>query len=229
MYALLLPPGKKGLKIVAIYLVPWGFLKFKRACIQWLESCFAHILVWIIGQLRIIYTRIDNYQFVWYCFMYDHKYQNAQSEIKFCSSFKLFQSCPLLKVAHAYQNFLEQNLKALSYRSLEQFGVPYVKQGEELCYFNCNIFILVEQSYHGIVGRPFGVALFPMVPMYVVLQQKKIFGHTWSFQEWAGVLKRKRHFDVLSHKLGMDVAPKYLAIVRPLITKNCAPNTGYFA
>ena len=68
-----------------------------------------------------------------------------------------------------------------------------------------------------------------MVPMYVVLQQKKIFGHTWSFQGWAGVLKRKRHFDVLSHKLGMDVAPKYLAIVRPLITKNCAPNTGYFA
>ena len=144
MRALLLPPGKKGLKIVAIYLVLWGFLKFKRACIEWLESCFAHILVWIIRQLRIIYTRIDNYQFVWYCFMYDHKYQNAQREIKFCSSLKLFQSCPLLKVAHAYQNFLEQNLKAPSYRSSEQFGVPSVKQGEELCYFNCNIFILVE-------------------------------------------------------------------------------------
>ena len=38
---------------------------------------------------------------------------------------KLFRSCPLLKVVHTYQNFLEQNSKASSYRSMEQLeGVP---------------------------------------------------------------------------------------------------------
>ena len=33
--------------------------------------------------------------------------------------------------------------------------------------------ILVGQSCHGIVGRFFAVALFPMVPIFNVLQQKK--------------------------------------------------------
>ena len=37
--------------------------------------------------------------------------------------------------------------------------------------------ILVELSYHGIVGRPFAVALFPVVPMSDVLQQKNIWSH----------------------------------------------------
>ena len=37
--------------------------------------------------------------------------------------------------------------------------------------------ILVELSYHGIVGRPFAVALFPVVPMSD-FYSKKIFGHT---------------------------------------------------
>ena len=32
---------------------------------------------------------------------------------------------------------------------------------------------LVELSYFGIAGRPFEVVVFPMVPMYDVLQRKK--------------------------------------------------------
>ena len=37
--------------------------------------------------------------------------------------------------------------------------------------------ILVKLSYHGIAGRPFAVALFPMVPISDVLQQKNIWSH----------------------------------------------------
>ena len=37
--------------------------------------------------------------------------------------------------------------------------------------------ILVEQSCHVIVGRPFAVALFPMVPILNALQQKNIWSH----------------------------------------------------
>ena len=63
------------------------------------------------------------------------------SALKFSPSFKLFRSCPLLKVVHTHQNFLEQNSKASSYRSMEQLGgVPHVKRGEGLCYFDYNIF-----------------------------------------------------------------------------------------
>ena len=46
--------------------------------------------------------------------------------------------------------------------------------------------ISVELSYHGIVGRLFAVALFPVVPMSDVLQQKNIWSHlTFSgVREW---------------------------------------------
>ena len=52
-----------------------------------------------------------------------------------------------------------------------------------------------------IIGRPFAVAPFPMVPIFDVLQQKKIFGHTWRFQGCVGGLNQKRHFDVFRDKL----------------------------
>ena len=67
--------------------------------------------------------------------------------------------------------------------------------------------ILVEQSCHGIVGRSFAVALFPMVPIFNVLTAKKIFGHTWRFPGCVDGLNRKRDFDVLRDKLGLDVTP----------------------
>ena len=43
--------------------------------------------------------------------------------------------------------------------------------------------ILSEWSYHGIVGRPFSIALFQMVPIFDVLQQKNI----WSDLTFSGV------------------------------------------
>ena len=93
------------------------------------------------SSFEIIHTRIGgNRQFLWYCFYVWSQYWNAERTLKFCPSFKLFRSCPLLKVVHAYQNFLEQHTKAPSYRSMEQLGVPCVKRGEGLCYFGCNIF-----------------------------------------------------------------------------------------
>ena len=46
-----------------------------------------------------------------------------------------------------------------------------------------------------------------MVPIFDVSQQQKIFGHTLRFQGCRGGVERKRDFDVLRDKLGMDVAP----------------------
>ena len=93
------------------------------------------------SSLEIIHTRIDDRQFVWYYFYVDIIMYNIRA-LKFSPRFKLFRSCPLLKVVHTHQNFLEQNSKASSYRSMvEQLeGVPYVKRGEGLCYFDYNIF-----------------------------------------------------------------------------------------
>ena len=49
-----------------------------------------------------------------FIFMYDYRYYDAQRTLIFSPSFKLFQSCPPLKVVHVYQNFLEQNSKVPS-------------------------------------------------------------------------------------------------------------------
>ena len=78
----------------------------------------------------------------------------------------MFRSCPQLKVAHVYKNFLEQNSKFPSYQPMEQFGVPCVKRGEGFCYFDCNIFCFGQIKLYSIVGRPFAVVLFPMVPIF---------------------------------------------------------------
>ena len=58
----------------------------------------------------IIHTGIDNRQFVWYflCTIRDIIMHNAHA-IKVSSNLKLFRSCPLIKIVHTYQNFLEQN------------------------------------------------------------------------------------------------------------------------
>ena len=65
---------------------------------------------------------------------------NARA-LKFSPSLKLFRSCPLSKVVHTHQNFLKQNSKAPSYRSMKQVeGVPCVKRGEGLYYFDYDIF-----------------------------------------------------------------------------------------
>ena len=55
------------------------------------------------SSFEIIHTEID-----------DHRYRNVYCfiTIEFCSGFKLSRTFPLLKVAHACQNFLEQNSKA---------------------------------------------------------------------------------------------------------------------
>ena len=57
-----------------------------------------------------------------------------------------------------------------------------MKRGDGFCYFKVVLLILiavfsvlVNQSDHGTVGRPFAIVLFPMVPMEDVLQQKKYF------------------------------------------------------
>ena len=55
------------------------------------------------------------------------------------SKFQFISKLPLLKVGHAYQNFLKKNSKFPSHQSVEQFGVPFVEQGEGYCYFDCNI------------------------------------------------------------------------------------------
>ena len=107
------------------------------------------------------------------CAITDINFYDAYRAVKFSSSFKLFRSCPLLKVLHAYQNFLEHNSKAPSYRWMEQLGESCVKQRWRILLLLVIFSILVEQSYHGIVGRPFAAVLFPMVPMHDVLQQKK--------------------------------------------------------
>ena len=71
--------------------------------------------------------------------------------------------------------------------------------------------ILVEWKYYGRVGRPFVVALFRMVPLQNVLQQKKYLVTPDIFSGgWVVELNQERHFDVSRDKLGMDVAPKKL-------------------
>ena len=57
-----------------------------------------------------------------------------------------------------------------------------MKRGDGFCYFKVVLLILiavfsvlVNQSDHGTVGRPFAIALFPMVPTEDVLQQKEVF------------------------------------------------------
>ena len=90
------------------------------------------------NKFEIIHMGIDHRQ----CdiiFMYDHRQYNAQCALIFCLSFKLSKSCLLLKVRHAYQSFLEHNLKAVSYQSMEQLEMLCVKLGEGFCYFDCNI------------------------------------------------------------------------------------------
>ena len=62
-----------------------------------------------------------------------------------------------------------------------------------------------NNSIHGIVGRPFTVSLFPMVPKQDVLQQKNIWAHL-TLSGWKGGLNKKRNYDVLRDKLGMAVA-----------------------
>ena len=85
----------------------------------------------------------------------------------------MFRSCPQLKVAHVYKNFLEQNSKFPSYQPMEQFGVPCVKRGEGFCYFDCNIFYFGQIKFYGIVGRPFIVVLFPLPPHVGCFTTKK--------------------------------------------------------
>ena len=75
-------------------------------------------------------------------FTYNHRYYKAQGAVKFCSSSKLFRSS-MLNYVDAYQNFLEHDLKAPLYQSVE-IGVSCVKHIEGFCYFDCNISILVE-------------------------------------------------------------------------------------
>ena len=66
---------------------------------------------------------------------------------------------------------------------------------------------MVKLSYQGIVGSPFAVVLFPMVPMWDVSHQKKylltldVFTGGWV--GWAGT-----SFWRFACQLGMDVAPK---------------------
>ena len=66
--------------------------------------------------------------------------------------------------------------------------MPFVKRGEEFCYFDCNISILV------ILDRPLAVVLFPMLPMsyFVTKKYKNIYGHTRHFQEWVGRLHKNK-------------------------------------
>ena len=74
---------------------------------------------------------------------------------------------------------------------------------------------MVKQSYDGILGRPFAVVLFPMV-----FYNKK---NIWSQLTLSGVvcgLKRKRYFDVLRDKLGMDVDSKQHGTVMSFQLKN---------
>ena len=135
--------------------------------------------------------------------------------------FKLVRSCPLhchlLKVLLVYPKFLEQNVKAASNYSMEQLGVPCVKQG--FCYFNCNIFYfgrifpIIAIGYS--VGRQLRARHFAFLAVDLFLmslcrmfQNKKIFGHTCHFQGWVDGLNRKRDSEILRGKLGMDIAPK---------------------
>ena len=69
----------------------------------------------------MIHTGIDDRQFVLYyflCIVRDIIIFNARSP-KFSPSLILFWSCLLLKIVHTYQTFLEQNLKAPLYRSVQ--------------------------------------------------------------------------------------------------------------
>ena len=48
---------------------------------------------------------------------------------------------------------------------------------------------------------------------------KKIFGQTWRFQGCVGGMNRKREFDALREKLGLDVAPKQVPVENPKFSK----------
>ena len=95
------------------------------------------------SNFEMIHTGIDDRQFVLYyflCIVRDIIIFNARSP-KFSPSLILFWSCLLLKIVHTYQTFLEQNLKAPLYRSVQLLeGVPCVKWGEGFCCFDYNNF-----------------------------------------------------------------------------------------
>ena len=84
------------------------------------------------------------------CTIRDIIMHNAQA-LKFYPSLKLFQSCSLFKVVHAYQNFLEQNSKAPSYRSMRSLRECHVWNQMKDFVILIIIFVLMEESYHGIV------------------------------------------------------------------------------
>ena len=88
------------------------------------------------SSFEIIHTRIDDRQFVilFLCTITDI------TRTKILSKFQIISKLPAVRSCAFYQNFLEQNSKAPSYRSMKQLGVPWVKRGEGFCYFDCNIF-----------------------------------------------------------------------------------------
>ena len=118
-------------------------------------------------------------------FIYEKQISQRIRSTKICSSFKLFRSCPLWMLIRTSSNRIQSFCLTSQWSSLE-----------------CHVWNEVRDF--GIVGRPFAVVvLFPMVPMWDVLQQKKYLVRADSFRDG---LNRKHHFDVLLDKLGIDVA-----------------------
>ena len=102
-------------------------------------------------------------------FMYD-QILKCITRTKLLSKFQIIRSCPLLKVAHAYQNFLRR--KAPSYQSMEQLGVPCVKRGEGLCCFDCNIFYFGQIKLPRYSRQAFSSCSVSNGTMQVVLNKK---------------------------------------------------------
>ena len=103
MYVLLLPTGMEVLKIVAIWsLVPCGlFLVIQSLYGPVSNDWNTVVLLFWFGsyeQPRIIHARIDDRQFVWYCFYVRSKILKCITRTKTLSKFQIISSLPAVKI-----------------------------------------------------------------------------------------------------------------------------------
>lgn len=93
------------------------------------------------SSLEVIHTRIDDCQFVGYYFYLQSHYITTHNAHQNLSKFQIISNLPTVKICACLSKLPGTELKiSVVHKSVEQFGVPCVKQGEVFCYFDCNFF-----------------------------------------------------------------------------------------
>ena len=94
-----------------------------------------------MSRFEIIHIRIDDCLFVWYCFYVQSQILQCITCTKILSKFQIILKLPTVKSWEYLSELAGTEFNgSLLYQSMKQFGVPCVKRGEELCYFDCIIF-----------------------------------------------------------------------------------------